>query len=41
MYTGDRSKELLCGFIKQDRHALTIATKTGYTGGSGLLTGKH
>ncbi|WP_299617796.1 aldo/keto reductase [uncultured Tateyamaria sp.] len=34
-YTGGRSEELLGDFIKQDRDALIIATKTGYTGGSG------
>ena len=34
-YTGGQSEELLGGFIKQDRDALTIATKTGYTGDSG------
>jgi aryl-alcohol dehydrogenase-like predicted oxidoreductase len=34
-YTGGQSEELLGGFIEQDRDALIIATKTGYTGGSG------
>ena len=34
-YTGGQSEELLGNFIKQDRDALIIATKTGYTGGSG------
>ncbi len=34
-YTGGQSEELLGGFIQQDRDALIIATKTGYTGGSG------
>lgn len=34
-YTGGESEELLGSFIKQDRDALIIATKTGYTGGSG------
>ena len=34
-YTGGQSEELLGGFIQQNRDTLTIATKTGYTGGSG------
>ena len=34
-YTGGQSEELLGNFIKQDRDALIIATKTRYTGGSG------
>ena len=34
-YTGGKSEEMLGSFIKRDRDALIIATKTGYTGGSG------
>ena len=34
-YTGGQSEELLGGFIQQERDALIVATKTGYTGGSG------
>mgnify|MGYP001813279980 FL=1 len=34
-YTAGQSEELLGGFIKHDRDALIVATKTGYTGGSG------
>ena len=34
-YTGGQSEELLGGFIQKNRDALIIATKTGYTGGSG------
>lgn len=34
-YTGGLSEKLLGGFVAQDRDALIIATKAGYTGGSG------
>lgn len=34
-YTGGASEELLGGFIRSNRDALIIATKAGYTGGSG------
>lgn len=34
-YTGGMSEEILGSFIQQDRDALIIATKAGYTGGSG------
>ncbi|MEM6312293.1 MAG: aldo/keto reductase [Pseudomonadota bacterium] len=33
-YTGGMSEEILSGLIGQDREALIIATKAGYTGGS-------
>ncbi|MEM6374538.1 MAG: aldo/keto reductase [Pseudomonadota bacterium] len=35
MYTGGAAEELLGGFIAGDQDQLIIATKTGYTGGSG------
>ena len=34
-YTGGQSESLLGSFINQQRYALIIATKAGYTGGSG------
>ena len=33
-YTGGGSEEILSGLIQQDRDALIVATKAGYTGGS-------
>lgn len=37
-YTGGRSEEMLGSFIKRERDSLIIATKAGYTGGSGRDT---
>ncbi|MEM6374567.1 MAG: aldo/keto reductase, partial [Pseudomonadota bacterium] len=35
MYTGGASETLLGGFVAKARDQLIIATKAGYTGGSG------
>ncbi len=38
VYTEGSSERLLGGYVKQDREKLIIATKAGYTGGSGSNT---